>query len=208
MLHLSSSTIETAVANQSSAMETDAILKNGRNPKSQMSRGNKYCLLFFVCLFFFGAFSTYAQVPKLRIAIIDLDYADPYSKNYVMNLTGLMITELVNTKKYIVLERSRVQQIINELGLQSTQKASARAAEIGNLLGVHKIITGEFIPHQGWSEMNLRLIDVESGSIEAAVSIDNFVRDKNGKAKFNNRNIPSCISDEDFVKKSLNALLN
>ncbi|MCL2281763.1 MAG: hypothetical protein FWC26_00420 [Fibromonadales bacterium] len=29
-----------AVANQSGAMEADTISKNGRNPKSQMSRGN------------------------------------------------------------------------------------------------------------------------------------------------------------------------
>lgn len=33
-------TIETAVANQSGAMEADTISKNGRNLKSQMSKSN------------------------------------------------------------------------------------------------------------------------------------------------------------------------
>jgi len=40
MLQLSSLTNETAVANQSGAMEADTISKNGRSLKSQMSRGN------------------------------------------------------------------------------------------------------------------------------------------------------------------------
>ena len=40
MLQLSNFTIETAVANQSGAMEADTISKNGRSLKSQMSRGN------------------------------------------------------------------------------------------------------------------------------------------------------------------------
>ena len=39
MLHNSNLKIETAVANQSGAMEADTISKNGRSLKSQMSRG-------------------------------------------------------------------------------------------------------------------------------------------------------------------------
>ena len=40
MLQFSNLTIETAVANQSGAMEADTILTNGRSSKSQTSRGN------------------------------------------------------------------------------------------------------------------------------------------------------------------------
>jgi len=40
MLQFSDLTIETAVANQSGAMEADTISKNGQSSKSQMSRGN------------------------------------------------------------------------------------------------------------------------------------------------------------------------
>ena len=41
MLQLSNLTIETAVANQSEAMEAETISKNGRSSKSLMSRGSK-----------------------------------------------------------------------------------------------------------------------------------------------------------------------
>ena len=40
MIQFSNLTIETAVANHCGAMEADTISKNGRIPKSQMSRVN------------------------------------------------------------------------------------------------------------------------------------------------------------------------
>ena len=100
-------------------------------------------------MLYLSTFSTFAQESKIRIAVMDL--SSSYSGNYYFSnfrmpestaaeLTGRLTTELVNTKKYVVIERSRVQQVINELGFQSTQNANARAATIGNLLGVHKIM--------------------------------------------------------------------
>ena len=192
-----------------SAMEADTISKNGRNPKSHKSRGDesiknyelritRFFCCFFVCLFFIGAFSTYAQESKLKIAVIDIGYKE---------LTSILTTELVNTKKYIVMERSKVQQIINELGLQSEQNVSARAAEIGNLLGVHKIITGEFLWSGSVAKASLRLIDVESGSIEVAVTMDDLVRKTNGKIK-KKGGWAVHLSSEEFAQKLLDALLN
>ena len=209
MLDKSNFSIEVAVTNCGGAMESDTISKNGRSLKCQISRRNKWGLLFIVCLFFVGTLSTYAQQSKPKIAVIDLSKSDIYNNNQAMNLTGLLTTDLVNTRKYVVMERSRVQQIINELGLQNTQNASARAAEIGNLLGVSKIITGELVADGPALRANIRLIDVESGGIEAAVSVDNAVRDKNGKIKLVCKGCRAYeISDEEFAQKILVALLN
>ena len=182
----------------------------------------------------------YAQESKIRIAVIDLDYNNegydregyweggkiiPY-KNYAMDLTSSLTTELVNTKKYIVIERSRIEQVIKELGLQSTQNASARAAEIGNLLGVRKIITGEYL---GDGKVSLRLIDVESGGIEAAITVDKntfydvglysyrrglskiYEKDEPisyDKKKYYTSRISISHKDKRFPKMLLDALLN
>jgi len=104
------------------------------------------------------------------------------------------------------MERSRIQQVINELGLQSTQNISARAVEIGNLLGVHKIIVGECIHRNYFMEANLRLIDVESGGIEAAVSMDSREIDSKGNFK-RWRGYPVSLTERAFAQKLLNALL-
>jgi len=152
----------------------------------------KKILLILVAVIGFGVFSTYAQQSKLKIAVIDLDYGSG-SGNAAMSLTSLLTTELVNTKKYVVMERSSVQKIINELKLQNEQKASARAAEIGNLLGVHKIITGECVGNK----VSLRLIDVESGGIESAVTIENYYP---YYVRYNKRLITYEVPESDYIK--------
>ena len=181
-------------SNSNSAMETRDHSKNGASLKSQMSKRNKYSLVIFVSLFFFAAFSTYAQETKLRIAVIDL-YDN--AQNTIINakeITSNLTTELVNTRKFRVLERSRIEEVIREQGFQSTQMASARAVELGKLLGVHKIITGEC----SLETTSIRLIDIESGDIEAAITISNR-RPKTDKKKFN----PYWFSSEEIAKKIL-----
>ena len=193
------------------AVETRDHLSNGVSPKNQRNRGNKGWLLFFICVLLFGTFATYAQESKLRIAVIDLDYINENSYASAMQLTSIMTTKLVNTKKYVVIERSKIEQVIKELELQSSQNASARAAEIGKLLGVNKIITGEYLGIRYQFEghkVSLRLIDVESGSIEAAITKLQMdykvaIRKKNGKV-IDYRN----PSDEEFADKLLDDLLN
>ena len=198
---------EASAINQHCTVEAETISKHGRSSKSHTSRRNKFSLLFFVCVFFFCAFSTYAQQSKLKIAIIDLDYSSSYNKSDAMSLTSILTTELVNRKKYAVKERSSIQKVINELKLQSAQDVSTRATEIGKLLGVQKIITGEYftVGYYGYffHKISLRLIDVESGSIEAAVTMDSASRKSNGKIKKG-----YGISDEEFARKLLDALLN
>ncbi|MCL2041520.1 MAG: CsgG/HfaB family protein [Bacteroidales bacterium] len=145
---------------------------NGVSPKNQRSRGNKRCLTIFVCLFFWGVFSTYAQDSKLRIAVLNIHSTELLmvaGNNPAKEITSILTTELVNTNKFRVAERTRIEQIMQELGLQSTQDASVQAAEIGKLLGVHKIITGEYSKRS----TSIRLIDVESGDIEKAITVKN-----------------------------------
>ena len=159
--------------NLSSTMETETILKNEASLKSQMSKGNRYSLAICFCLLFFGTFSICAQDTKLRVAILDVYCTQDYSSSIsaALEITSNLTTELVNTNKYRVVERSRIVQVLREQGFQSNQDVSARAVELGQLLGVRKIITGEFSGANHTT--SIRLIDVESGDIEAAITIKN-----------------------------------
>ncbi|MDR1348497.1 MAG: CsgG/HfaB family protein [Prevotellaceae bacterium] len=179
-----------------SAMEQKPFEKRA-SLKSQKSRRNKYCVVIMVCLFFFGALSAYAQDSKLRVAVIDIQPADYRLHGTIAKeVTGTLTTELVNSNKFRVAERSRIDQIMRELGLQSAQDASVRAAEIGKLLGVHKIITGEC----SYSIVSIRFIDVESGDIEKAVTIQRYVYNKRGKfqRELGSQEIAKKILDELF----------
>jgi hypothetical protein len=188
-------------------MEAGDHSQNGASPKNLMSKRNKHSVLFFICLFYFCAFSTYAQETKLRIAVIDFRSTDnsySYKVAFAKELTSIFTTELVNTNRYRVVERSRIEQVIKEQGLQSTQEVSARAVEFGKLLGVKKIITGET---SKYGTTSLRLIDVESGDIEKAVTIDHAVRDKKGNQK-RKKGVMWYLSEQEIVQKLLVELLN
>jgi len=170
--------------------------------KNHKSRENKRSLLIFACLFLLGIFSINAQEIKQRIAVLDL-YCTYNSDSYISiakEITSILTTELVNTNKFRVIERSRIQQLIREQKLQSTQDISAQAVELGKLLGVNKIITGEYSPSRqsfiGYETLNVRLIDVETGDIEAAITIESCVRDKKGRIKFH-------LSTQEIVKNIL-----
>jgi curli biogenesis system outer membrane secretion channel CsgG len=168
-------------------MEVGYYSKNGTNRINQRVRLNRRSLVILVCLFSLGAVSAYAQDLKPRIAVLDLydacnqirrstydrDRIEFDSKANAKQITSIFVTELVNSNKYRVVERSRIDQIIEELGLQSTQDVSVRAAEIGRLLGVPKIITGEYSCGRSYSTTSIRLIDVESGEIERAITFEN-----------------------------------
>ena len=132
----------------------------------------KKVILILLAVIGFGIMAN-AQESKPRIAVIELSAIGESRKldHNAQELTSILTTRLVKkcNYRYNVAERSSVEKIIKELGLQSTQEANVRAAEIGKLLGAHKIITGEYAR----KTINIRLINVESGNIENAAIIKN-----------------------------------
>jgi len=194
-----SKSVETAVAN-SEAMEPRYHFKNGAKPKSHTSRIN---LVIFVCLLFFCAFSTYAQETKLSIAVVDLKY----DASHEWSKTSFLTSALVNSQKYTVTERSRVKQVIDELGLQDTQYASDHASEIGDLLGVQKVITGKVYYNKKNRSMgrtlSVNLIDITSGAIEATATVEDEIR-----VRRNGRFFESDASTLKLSSRALDELLN
>jgi len=192
---------------------------NGVSPKNQKSRGNQRNLAIFLCLLFLAAFSTYAQNEKLRIAVLDIHSTysgssslEDRSVSKAREITSILTTKLVNTNKYRVVERSRMQQIIKEQGFQRTQDISAHAVELGKLLGVQKIITGELSNHHDnwgvdYGTTNVRLIDVESGDIESAITIEDRYYDYGGKKQIPKNLQSHYLSNAEIAEKIVVDLL-
>ena len=107
------------------------------------------------------------------IAVIELSAIDNRIKVslHAKALTSNLMTQLPNKRilnyRFYVVERSSVDKIIRELGLQTPKEVNACAIEIGKLLGVDKIITGEY----AHKTVNIRLVDVKSEIIEKAITI-------------------------------------
>ena len=122
-------------------------------------------------------FSTsFAQNSKLNIAVMDLDPTG-ISKNEAQFLTDRLRTELFETGVYQVVERDKMNAILNEQGFQQTGCTSVECAiEIGQLLNVQVMVAGSIGKIEEIYSLSLRMIDVETGAI-----IRTATRDYEGK---------------------------
>lgn len=137
-----------------------------------------------------------ATAPKRRIAVLDFDGAAISQNPFVSGFLGqgaskgvsdLLVTQLVNGGTYRVIERSRLEQILQEQNLGSSGRVDAStAARLGKLLGVEAVLVGSITQFNverrssgggffgiGGStqtsnaivEISARLIDTETGEI-------------------------------------------
>lgn len=121
---------------------------------------------------------------KPRVAVIPFDNRTDWWAAEMGNVAAdMIVTRLVNSGAFIVIERERLQAILEEQGFQFTGQVNrSDIVEIGRLLGVMYLVTGSvtrfsvnerslgiFGRNVGYkeaeSEMNVRAFSTETGEI-------------------------------------------
>ena len=99
------------------------------------------------------------------------------SKNEAQFLSDRLRTELFETGVYQVVEREKMNTILNEQGFQQTGCTSVECAiEIGQLLNVQVMVAGSIGKIEEIYSLSIRMIDVKTGAI-----IRTATRDYEGK---------------------------
>ena len=116
-----------------------------------------------------------ADAKKTRLAVVDFEQKGEQEfrgKQVGEIVAEWLITSLVRTGRFDVVERSQLQKILKEqeLGLSGMINQET-AAKVGALLGVKVIITGSVIRLGNIYDVNTRVISVEDGSILKAEKI-------------------------------------
>ncbi len=138
--------------------------------------------------------------PKRRVGVVDFQNKAPYAQARLgETATDIMITELVKTGKYIVVERDKLDKILAEQKFgQSGVIDPATAAQAGKVLGLQAIVTGsvsqfgvksegkDFIVSQSKQQIvectvDIRVVDTETGQVLLADSGKGVVRKSSGK---------------------------
>jgi len=118
---------------------------------------------------------------KTRVAVIDFEQKGEQEfrgKQVGEIVAEWLITSLVRTGRFDVVERAQLQKILKEQQLGMTGMINQEtAAKVGELLGVKLIITGSVIRIGNDYDINTRLINVEDGSILKAEKIRGPVLD-------------------------------
>lgn len=105
---------------------------------------NRRGFIFLLLIFHIGfVFSAVPEGMKKRIAVVNFDDRSGYGNNIGEGLSDMLITSLVATGNFIVVERSEIEQVLTEQGLSMTGLVNSQSAtEIGGLLGVEILVTG------------------------------------------------------------------
>ncbi|MBI4064214.1 MAG: hypothetical protein HY401_07945 [Elusimicrobia bacterium] len=122
--------------------------------------------------------------PKRRVGVVDFENKTAYGQNRLGTAAAdILITELVKTGKFIVVERDKVNKILEEQKLGQTGVIDpATAAQMGKVLGLNAIVTGaisnfgvqttgsDYLITQtkrqvAQATVDIRVVDAESGQV-------------------------------------------
>ncbi len=110
---------------------------------------------------------------KTTVAILDLE-PKGVPETEVSALSDRLRTELFRTGVFDAMERGKMQDILKEQGFQQSGACNtdACAMEVGQLIGVEKMVSGSLGKVGKTYTVNIRMIDVRTGRIERSVTED------------------------------------
>jgi hypothetical protein len=117
-----------------------------------------------------------AQEPakKMNFAVIGVKSGEGVSSGEAEIIADRLRIELFNTGMVTMMERDQMQNILNEQGFQQSGACTDDACmvEIGQLLGVERLISGSIGKLGSMFLLNFRTIDVQTAKIIMVVSQD------------------------------------
>ncbi|MFC1569583.1 RICIN domain-containing protein [bacterium] len=123
---------------------------------------------------------------RIRLGVLDFEAKNTNTES-AEAVTELLRTSLFNTGRFVVVEREKISQVLEEQKFQSTGlTVMDQAVEIGRLLNVQKIMAGSLSKLGDTFVMNTRIVDVQSGVVDLAVS---------KKSSGGEENLPEAIDE-------------
>ena len=120
------------------------------------------------------AMTATAQNKKMKIAVMDFKAGVGVNANEVEGLSDMLINTLFETKKFDIVERSQLNEVLKEQKLQG-ELTVQQCVQVGRILGVESvlIVTVNFLAEHknldgsmtGEYNVDIRAVSVESGQI-------------------------------------------
>lgn len=122
---------------------------------------------------------------KMKIAVMDFNPGVGVDAPMVNGLSDMLINSLFETRKFTIVERNQLDQIIEEQGFQKSNLSAGQIAKVGKILGVKSVLVGtvNFIATEktieqvttgmitGEYNLDVRIVDVQTGEIVSAAGV-------------------------------------
>ena len=118
---------------------------------------------------------TPGKTVKPTIAILYFDYGGKKTELEPLRegLAQMLITDLAELGEIRVVERARLNAVLEEQKLAASGKVdAATAARIGKLLGARELVVGSFFDLAGALRIEARVVEVEAGKIVRSVGVN------------------------------------
>lgn len=111
-----------------------------------------------------------ADYHKIKVAVLDFQQQGAFANQDVGKIVAeWFTTSLVEAGRFEVIERRLMQQILQEQKMGTSGLLDpGSASRLGKLLGVKTVVTGTVQSYERTYELNVRLINVETGAIITA----------------------------------------
>ncbi|MFO0601469.1 MAG: CsgG/HfaB family protein [Myxococcaceae bacterium] len=114
-----------------------------------------------------------AGTPTLAVTYFDNNSGDPQYDPLRKGLADMLITDLVNVSSLRVVERDRLNSILDELKLSQTKFVDKSAAQkMGKLLSAEFVLTGGLQVKANKLRIDARVVKVETGSPLSAQAVE------------------------------------
>jgi len=140
---------------------------------------SKYAILIilvFVSVFFSAINANSAS--NTRVAVVDFGVTVPgmgFEEDLSEGITDLMINALVNSGRFRVFERGKLNSIVNEQGFQNLSGLvdPSTVVQLGKMIGVNYIITGSLtdVSRSGSGKINIAGIGIGSSSVRVVLTV-------------------------------------
>lgn len=123
-------------------------------------------VLLFLLLPVLTTVSTAQDSNRIRVAVLSFDTAGLDASAGIV-LTDRFRAELLNTGRFDVMERSRMDEILQEQGFQQTGACNSEACivQVGKILGVSRMIAGSVGRVGNLYTTSARIVNIETGRI-------------------------------------------
>ena len=125
------------------------------------------------CLLFLVSSLAYAQGTRMNVAVSNFD-SRGLTLDETLIITDRVRSELIRSGDYLVMERSKMDLILKEQSFQESGvcNSSECQVEMGQLLGIDQIITGEVGKFGGMYTLSARMMEVQTGQIIKSITVD------------------------------------
>ena len=127
-----------------------------------------------------------------RIAVVDFNAGAGISQADVEGMSAIFNTYF-SPKGYTLVERTQIDRVIDEQGFQRGRFTQKQMVRIGEILNVAKVVVGDISIVMGEYNVDVRVINVQSGTIAAK---DGMTWDKNTSYREMMKQLAERLADQ------------